>query len=98
MTANCPACKHRLTCPSHYQHEQQEKPVPSKKNQAATGKHPGVAFMTKILIPLGSITSDPRGTLRFMECDTGHNATTHANSVVWYPDGRMHNQNGGWTK
>lgn len=27
MTANCPACKHRLTCPSHYQHEQQEKPV-----------------------------------------------------------------------
>ena len=54
--------------------------------------------MIKILIPLGSITSDPPGTRRFMECDTGHNATTHANSVVWYPDGRMHSQNGGWSK
>jgi len=44
--------------------------------------------MIKILIPLGSITSDLPGTRRFMECDTSHNATTHANSVVWYPDGR----------
>ena len=50
--------------------------------------------MIKILIPLGSITSDPPGTRRFMECDTGHNATTHANSVVWYPDGRIHSQTG----
>lgn len=40
--------------------------------------------MVKYLIPLGSITGDPPGTQRFMECDS-ENPCTAANTIVISP-------------
>ena len=41
--------------------------------------------MVKYLIPLGSITGDPPGTQRFMECDS-NNPSTAAQTIIFNPN------------
>ena len=47
--------------------------------------------MTKLLIPVGSLTGDPMGSRRFMVVDEGSRATTASESVLLNQDGTEYN-------
>jgi hypothetical protein len=48
--------------------------------------------MVKYLIPLGSITGDPPGTKRFMECDSDNPSTAAAQTIIFNPNLKQENR------